>query len=133
MLTVTRAAYEKTLAERKEPVDVVPGDWDSAESTQTPDQAQQYLTLYESLQGFDERAALEGLTMPRLAFAGAEDTITYGPKWGNARVVISDALSEHRDELVKRGWAVELIPGADHMVAMQAAAVLPILVRWLSA
>ncbi|MCW6009627.1 alpha/beta fold hydrolase [Micromonospora sp. CPCC 205371] len=132
MLAVTHTAHRMALAgPGKKATEVVPGDWDSVEFTQTPDQTQQYVTLYESLQGFDERAALERLSIPRLAFAGANDNISYGPKWDNAYVPIADALQEHRDELVERGWRVELIQDADHMSAMQAKNVLPILIPWL--
>ena len=135
MLAVTRAAHRMALANRdKQPdaaTEVQPGDWDTVEITQTPDQTQQYLTLYESLQDFDERAALDRLSVPRLAFAGANDNIAYGANWDNAYVAIADALREHRDEVTKRGWAVELIPDTDHMSAMQAARVLPILTPWL--
>jgi hypothetical protein len=134
MLTVTRAAHRMALAHRDRPpraTDVQPGDWESVESTQTPEQAEQYLTLYESLQGFDERAALDHLHLARLVFAGADDSINYGPQWGDAYVGIADAVRTHRDELTGRGWAVQLIPGADHLGAMQARRVLPILVPWL--
>jgi pimeloyl-ACP methyl ester carboxylesterase len=132
MLAVTNTAHRMALAGPDGNAgEVVPGDWDSVEFTQTPDQTQQYVTLYESLQGFDERSALDRLSIPRLAFAGADDNITYGPKWDNAYVPIADGLREHRDELVERGWTVQLIPGADHMSAMQARNVLPILIPWL--
>jgi hypothetical protein len=135
MLAVTRAAHRMALANRdKRPgtaAELRPGDWDGAEVTQSPDQTQQYLTLYESIQHFDEQAALDRLDIPRLAFAGANDNITYGPKWDNAYVAIADAMSRHRDELTKRGWTVELIPDTDHMSAMQARRALPILTPWL--
>lgn len=134
MLTVTRAAHRMALANRdKQPdaAEVRPGDWDAVEVTQAPDQTQQYVTLYESLENFDERAALDRLGIPRLAFAGARDNIAYGPQWDSARVAIADALSGHRDELVERGWTVELVPDADHLSAAHAATVLPILTPWL--
>jgi pimeloyl-ACP methyl ester carboxylesterase len=132
MLAVTNTAHRMALAGPDEKAtEVVPGDWDSVEFTQTPDQTQQYVTLYESLRGFDERAALERLSIPRLAFAGANDNIAYGPKWDNAYVPIADGLRENRDELIERGWTVTLIPDTDHMSAMQARNVLPILIPWL--
>jgi pimeloyl-ACP methyl ester carboxylesterase len=136
MLDVTRTAHRMALANRDTPPDVVeiePGDWESAEVTQTPEQTEQYVTLYESLRDFDERAALDRLTVPGLAFAGADDNIAYGPKWGNAYVAIGEPLARHRDELVQRGWTVEIVPDADHMYAMHAATVLPILLPWLTA
>ena len=39
----------------------------------------------------------------------------------------------HRDELAVAGWTVELVPDTDHMSAMQAANVAPILIPWLTA
>jgi pimeloyl-ACP methyl ester carboxylesterase len=134
MLTVTRATHRMAVENRDNPpapVDVQPGDWDSSEVTLTPEQAQQYLTLYESLRGFDERSALERLTVPRLAFAGANDNITYGSRWDDAYVAIAEPLIVHRDDLIKLGWTVELIPDTDHLTAMQAAHVLPVLLPWL--
>jgi hypothetical protein len=133
MLAVTRTAHRMALAARDQPaappVEEIPGDWDSVPFTRTPDQTEQYVTLYESLAGFDERAVT--LTVPRLAFAGEKDTIAYGVTWDDAVVDIAGPLIAHRDELIARGWTVEIVPGADHMTAMQAAAVLPILRPWL--
>ncbi len=57
----------------------------------------------------------------------------YGPKWENAHVDIGGALRRHRDELVRLGWTVEIIPDADHISAMRADTVLPILLPWLKA
>ncbi|RSM58226.1 alpha/beta hydrolase [Actinoplanes sp. ATCC 53533] len=134
MLTVTHASHREAVANVGKPpstAEVQPGDWDSAETTQAPEQIQQYVTLYESLRGFDERAALGRLDLPRLVFAGADDNIRYGPRWDNAYVAIADAVRENRDELTKQGWAVELVAGTDHMSAMQADKVLPLLVPWL--
>jgi pimeloyl-ACP methyl ester carboxylesterase len=134
MLAVTRAAHRMALANRHRPprtTEVQPGDWDSAESTQTPEQAEQYVTLYDSLQSFDEQAVLDRLGHPRLVFAGADDNITYGPRWDNAYVGIADAVRKNRDQLTEQGWTVQLVPGADHMSAMRAETVLPILLPWL--
>jgi pimeloyl-ACP methyl ester carboxylesterase len=137
MLSVTRAAHRMAVANRDKPpgtaaADPQPGDWDAVEVTQTPDQTQQYVTLYESLQDFDERAALDRLHVPGLAFAGTDDNTTYGPKWGDAYVAVADAVRRHRDELTRRGWTVELIPDTDHASAMHSAKVLPILIPWLT-
>jgi hypothetical protein len=85
----------------------------------------------QSLRGFDERAALGRLDLPRLVFAGADDNIRYGPRWDNAYVAIADAVRENRDELTKQSWTVELVAGTDHMSAMQADKVLPLLIPWL--
>jgi len=135
MLTVTRATHRMALANQGKQLDPdppAPGDWEASEVTLSPDQAQQYLTLYESLQDFSDRAALDRLTIPRLAFAGEKDNITYGPKWDNSYVAIAEPLLKNRGELTERGWTVEIVPDADHVSAMQAAKVLPILVPWLT-
>jgi pimeloyl-ACP methyl ester carboxylesterase len=134
MLTVTRATHRMALANRDTKpatADWEPGDWNAVEVTLSPEQTQQYVTLYESLQDFEERDALHRLSIPRLAFAGTDDNITYGPKWDNAHVEIANAFNRHRNELVREGWTVTVIPDTDHLSAMQAAAVLPILTPWL--
>ncbi|WP_250038088.1 alpha/beta fold hydrolase [Paractinoplanes maris] len=130
MLAVTRAAHRMALDPPPPPTgDAVPGDWDSVAFTQTPDQTRQFVTLYESLQNFDERGVR--LDLPRLAFAGEDDNIQYGPAWDNAYVALAEPLKEHGAELEKKGWEVRLVPEADHLVAMQAATVLPLLIPWL--
>ena len=136
MLDVTRSAHRQALANRDnppEPVELQPGDWESSEVTVPPEQTQQYVTLYEALQDFDERAALDRLTVPGLAFAGENDVVAYGPKWNNTRVEIAEPLRTHAAELTQRGWTVVLIPDTDHMSAMHATTVLPILLPWLKA
>jgi pimeloyl-ACP methyl ester carboxylesterase len=136
MLSVTRTAHRMALAARDRPpapaAEPEPGDWDSAEIARTPEQTAQYVTLYEALQDFDERPALDRLGIPRLAFAGAQDVIEYGPKWGNARVDIAGPLQRHREELTGRGWTVQVVPDTDHMSAMHARRVLALLVPWLT-
>ncbi|MEU4805467.1 alpha/beta hydrolase [Actinosynnema sp. NPDC023587] len=134
MLAVTRATHRMALAHadrRPDPVVPVPGDWDTVEVALDQDQTGQYVTLYESLQGFDERAALDRVDVPCLVFAGENDNITYGAKWDDAHVAIADAIQRHRAELGERGWTVELVPDTDHMSAMRARTVLPVLTPWL--
>ncbi|HEX5203047.1 MAG TPA: alpha/beta hydrolase [Actinoplanes sp.] len=133
MLAVTRVAHRMALEPPAPVGEPTPGDWDSVPFTRTPDQTLQYVTMYESLQDFDERAALAGLTVPRLAFAGEKDIIAYGSQWDDLVVDIAGPLAEHRAELVALGWTVETVPGADHMTAMRSDRVLPILLPWLEA
>jgi len=45
-------------------------------------------------------------------------------------VALADGWHE---QIVKRGWTVELLPDADHISAMQSAQVLPVLRPWLVA
>ena len=133
MLAVTRVAHRMTLDPPAPAGEATPGDWDSVPFTRTPDQTEQYVTLYESLRDFRDREALSSLRMPRLAFAGEKDTIVYGASWDDAVVDIAGPLIANRDELVAQGWTVEIVPGADHMTAMRVDRVLPILRPWLEA
>jgi pimeloyl-ACP methyl ester carboxylesterase len=128
MLAVTRSAHRQALENQAAPPsrkEIEPGDWDSSEVSATPEQTGQYVTLYESLEGFDESAV--ELTIPRFAFAGADDVIEYPAKWDHARVDIGPALARNQEELERRGWSVQLIANADHMSAMHA----PVVREWL--
>lgn len=82
MLAVTRATHRIALGDDARPAGAQsrPGDWESVEVALSPEQTRQYVTLYESLRDFDERAALDRLTAARLVFAGERDTINYGPR-----------------------------------------------------
>ena len=107
-------------------------DWDAFDMTLGEDQTRQFVTLYEALDGFDDRAALDQVRCPRLAFAGTADEIEYGEKWGGVHVSIGGALAAHADELRTAGWDVHLLDGLDHTRAMQPDAVLPVLGPWLT-
>jgi pimeloyl-ACP methyl ester carboxylesterase len=132
MLRVTRAAHE--MASNPPPAPTTPaepGDWSNVTITLTEEQTRQYMTLYTQLQSFDERAALAQVRCPRLCFAGTEDEIDYGPRWGDVQISMGDALAGHQAELEAAGWTVRLLEGLDHTQAMQAALVLPLLRAWL--
>src|SRR5579863_6172961 len=140
MLRVTRASHEMAVAVAakaaegvvdEQPV-VEPGDWDNAEISVPPEQTRQFVTLYEALQDFDDRAAQAYVTCPRLCFAGSADEIQYGPKWGDVLVSIAGPLIAERAELEHLGWEVRVLDGLDHLQAMQAKQVVPILRSWLA-
>jgi pimeloyl-ACP methyl ester carboxylesterase len=135
MLTVTQATYEMASAP-KEPSKASPSpedefDWNSIEITLTEGQTRQFVTLYQALQDFDDRAAQAKITCPRLCFAGSADTIVYGERWKNAVVRIAAPLIEQKAELEALGWQVSVLDGLDHTGSMQAGAVLPIILPWL--
>lgn len=134
MLAVTRAAHSAARsvgeAPRAEAV-VEPGDWDSATVQADEAQTRQFVTLYEGLQDFDDRAAQAALTIPKLCFAGAEDTIEYGARWGGVTVDLAGPLTAHQDRLRAAGWTVEILAGLDHVSAMSSSAVLPLVRSWL--
>ncbi|MEU4395418.1 alpha/beta hydrolase [Kribbella sp. NPDC023855] len=131
MLAVTEATH----AEAGKPVSdkvVEPGDWDSTEVALSKDQTKQFLTLYQALQGFDDHAVQNQLTIPRLCIVGGADNIQYGERWGNTLVSIATPVAANKSVLEDLGWTVHLLDGLDHMQAMQAVQILPVVEPWLS-
>src|SRR6478609_1330376 len=73
MLAVTMAADAKARQPQAPPTEpVAPGDWDAAGIGVGPAVTSQFVTLYEALQDFDDRAVQRELGMPRLTFAGSD-------------------------------------------------------------
>jgi pimeloyl-ACP methyl ester carboxylesterase len=141
MLRVTAATHELAVANAAspppptEPSGQAPEeiDWSQVQVTLSEGQTRQFVTLYQALRDFDDRAAQAQLTCPRLCFVGSADEIDYEERWGGVRVSLADPVIRHRAELEALGWQVEVLEGLDHMQAMQAAQVLPILRPWLLA
>ena len=130
------AAGDATAAPASEPAPASSPeelDWSTVEVTLSEAQTRQFVTLYQALQGFDDRAAQARLDCPRLCFVGSADEIDYGERWGGVHVSIADPLVQRRAELEALGWQVEILDGLDHIQAMQATNVLPILRPWLDA
>ncbi len=124
------ASADAAVSDWSDPADF---DWSSVEISLTEEQTRQYLTLYRELQGFDDRAIQDRLTIPRLCFAGSADAIDYGERWGDVRVDLAGPLVRERDTLERLGWQVRVLEGLDHTSAMQPDAVLPVIRPWLSA
>jgi pimeloyl-ACP methyl ester carboxylesterase len=140
MLRVTTATHAMassasapSTATTSHPSEEPPGepDWSQVEVTLTKAQTWQFVTLYQALQGFDDRAAQAQVRCPRLCFVGAADEITYGERWGGVHVSLADPVIARRAELEALGWQVRVLEGLDHIQAMQAVHVLPILRPWL--
>ena len=142
MLKVTEATHELAVANAAsppatattspppaEPSDAP--DWSQVEMTLTEPQTRQFVTLYRALRGFDDRAAQAQVDCPRLCFVGSADEITYDERWGGVRVSMAGPVVSRRAELEALGWEVRVLDGLDHMRAMQAGQVLPILRPWL--
>jgi pimeloyl-ACP methyl ester carboxylesterase len=108
-------------------------DWSTVEVTLSEAQTRQFVTLYQALQGFDDRAAQARLTCPRLCFVGSADEIDYGQRWGGVHISIAGPLVQRRAELEALGWQVQILDDLDHTQAMQVANVLPVLRPWLDA
>lgn len=130
MLRVTMAAHEiasGTQATQEQEED----EWSSPALSQ--DTTRQFVTLYQALQGFDDRAAQARISCPRLCFVGSADEIQYGKRWGDVLVSLAGPIVRGRAELEALGWDVRVLDGLDHIQAMQATQVVPILRSWLAA
>jgi pimeloyl-ACP methyl ester carboxylesterase len=137
MLKVTAATHDLAVANAASPSEPAPApteptgpeevDWSTVQVTLTEAQTRQFVTYYEALQDFDDRAAQARITCPRLCLVGSADEITYDERWGGVRVSMADPVVGRRAELESLGWQVEVLEGLDHLQAMQTATVLPIL------
>jgi pimeloyl-ACP methyl ester carboxylesterase len=129
MLRVTTAAYEIASGARVTP-SADESEWSGVSLSR--DQTQQFVTLYQALQEFDDRAAQAQITCPRLCFVGSADEIQYGKSWGNVHVSLADPIVRGQAQLSDFGWDVRVLDGLDHIQAMQATQVVPILRSWLA-
>ncbi|MET8339146.1 alpha/beta hydrolase [Streptosporangium canum] len=138
MLRVTMATYEMSVSPQSPPATPQTSqnseepDWSSVEVSMTEAQTRQFVTLYQALQGFDDRAAQARISCPRLCFVGSADEIEYGERWGGVHVSMAGPIVNRRAELGDLGWEVSVLEGLDHTQAMQAAHVLPAVRPWLA-
>nr|HET6903186.1 alpha/beta hydrolase [Ktedonobacteraceae bacterium] len=129
MLHVTIATDEMARGTRPMP----PADeseWSDVSLSR--DQTRQFVTLYQALQEFDDRAAQAQITCPRLCFVGSKDEIQYSKSWGNVQVSLAGPVVRGQAHLSAFGWDVRVLDGLDHIQAMQATQVVPILRSWLA-
>src|SRR6266487_3268225 len=129
MLLVTTATYEMASGARPMP-SADESEWSGFSLSR--DQTRQFVTLYQALQEFDDRAAQARLTCPRLCFVGSKDEIQYTKSWGNVQVSLADPIVRGQAQLSHLGWDVHVLDGLDHIQAMQAKQVVPILRSWLA-
>ena len=140
MLQVTTATHAmasspRSTATTSQPSNESSGDeldWSQVEVSLTEAQTRQFVTLYQALRGFDDRAAQARISCPRLCFVGSADEIDYDERWGGVHVSLADPVISRQAELEALGWQVRVLEGLDHTQAMQAAQVLPILRPWLT-
>ncbi|HLS34873.1 MAG TPA: alpha/beta hydrolase [Bacillota bacterium] len=74
-------------------------DWSKVEVAMSKSQVKQFVTLYRALEHFNDRKVQDKITCPRLCFAGSDDIIDYGSRWGEVVVNIAEALKNNRQEL----------------------------------
>lgn len=130
MLYITTAANEMASAAQ---ISQTPDESEWSSVAMSKDQTQQFVTLYQALQGFDDRAAQARITCPRLCFVGSEDEIQYGKRWGDVHVSLAGPIVHGRAQLKDLGWDVRVLDGLDHIQAMQATQVVPIIRSWWAA
>lgn len=133
MLRVTTAANEMAGASQDTTQSSSDPDEDEWSATSlSKEQTRQFVTLYRALQGFDDLAAQARITCPRLCFVGSADAIQYGKRWGDVYVSLADPIVQGQAQLSGLGWEVRVLDGLDHLQAMQAKQVVPILRSWLT-
>ena len=128
MLIVTNVTYDIARGERPIPT-ADESEWSGM--SLAVDQTQQFVTLYEALQGFDDHEAQVRLTCPRLCFVGSKDDIQYDKNFGDVTVHLAEPIIQGQAQLVALGWDVQVLDGLDHIQAMQATQVVPLLRSWL--
>jgi pimeloyl-ACP methyl ester carboxylesterase len=87
-----------------------------------------FVTFYRSIRAWPERAAVSQFTCPRLVFAGNQDEFTPGP---TTKMRIGPLVAEHRAELERMGWTVQLVDGFGHELGGRPDVVVPILSGFL--
>jgi pimeloyl-ACP methyl ester carboxylesterase len=85
------------------------------------------VTFYRSIRGWPEREAVSKFTCPRMAFAGNKDEFVAGSQ----RIRIGPLIAEHRPELERMGWTVQLIDGFGHELGGRPDVIMPILRQFL--
>ncbi|QRK12393.1 alpha/beta hydrolase [Archangium violaceum] len=128
MLRVTTAAHEMASAAQSSR-EADDSEWSSVALSR--EQTRQFVTLYQALQGFDDRAAQSRFTCARLCFVGSADEMRYGKNWGDVHVSLAGPIVNGRAQLEELGWDVRVLEGLNHMQAMQATQVVPIIRPWL--
>lgn len=88
----------------------------------TLERQRQYVTFYESIQGWPEADCVKRLTCPKMAYVGTDDEI----ERGGVKMATAATLRAHRQELERCGWYVREIPGRDHSVWTDPATVVPL-------
>jgi len=127
LLPFFEAVHAQSGAQLKEGETNDPADPDNAKVTLSKDTTRQFVTLFQALQGFDDEAAQSRIKCPRLCFVGSLDEIDYGQKWGDVHVSLAAPIIDRREELEWLGWDVRVLEGLNHLQAMQASQVVPLI------
>jgi pimeloyl-ACP methyl ester carboxylesterase len=130
LLPFFEAVHAQSGAQLKEGEQNDPKDLDNVKVTVPEDTTRQFVTLFRALQDFDDAAAQSRIKcprLPRLCFVGSEDRIDHGAKWGDVHVSLAAPMMNRRNELERLGWEVRVLEGLNHVQAMQASQVVPLI------
>lgn len=101
-----------------------------ARSSGPPEMFRQFVTYYEGLRSFDDRAAQSLIRCPRLCFVGANDEVVID---GKLIASFGRTFVERKQEMEALGWDVQILAGKDHTTAMEGDVAAPLVRRWLDA
>lgn len=73
--------------------------------------AQQFVTYYEPLETFDDRAAQSKVTCPRLVYIGSDDKHELD---GELLAHFGNTVRDTQVDLKAAGWEVQIFPGKSH-------------------
>jgi pimeloyl-ACP methyl ester carboxylesterase len=96
-----------------------------------PEYGRQFRTYYEGLRSFDDRAIQGQLRCPRVNFVGTADDVVLN---GEVLTRLGHTVAQHRAELERFGWEVQLLEGMGHVSANGAAraeVAVPLSREWL--
>ncbi|MDC3955293.1 alpha/beta hydrolase [Polyangium jinanense] len=99
-----------------------------AAAPDVPVRVEQFVTFYESIQGWPEAEAVARISCPRMAFVGAADEMNYP---GGIALRLAQTVKERRPELERLGWHVLEVPGRDHGLYTDPATVVPLVREFL--
>ena len=89
----------------------------------------QWVTFYESIEGWAEADAVARFACPRLAVVGSAGDSDAG----GVAIPIASRIRAHRAELEGMGWTVREIPDRDHSMCLDPAAIVPVVREFLDA
>jgi dienelactone hydrolase len=87
----------------------------------------EFVPFYESVQEGSEVEALQRITCPRMVFVGSDDEF----ELAGVKLSFAATIRKQRRDLEGRGWCIAEIPGRDHSVYADPAAVVPVVRTFL--
>ena len=99
-----------------------------SESEAAQGRVTEFLTFYRSLRDWPEREAVTKIACPRMVFVGDRDAFEAGAQ----SIRIAALITEHRSELERLGWNVEVIQGFGHELGGRPDVVVPLVADFLA-